>query len=95
MTICNDETPYLTMAGAMKLVSAYFQPMADRNTNQAIDLSGARGAAAQEKIVKESMENMNPETNAQAAMGGVSADDFEDTKSLLASVSDRVMNCKV
>ena len=27
--MCKDSVPYLTMAGAMKLVSAYFQPMAD------------------------------------------------------------------
>ena len=77
--------PFLTMAGAMKLVSAYFQPMADRNTNKAIDASGARGAEAAVNHIQETMENLDPGTNAQAAMGGVSVGDFCDLKTCVSS----------
>ena len=49
--MCKDSVPYLTMAGAMKLVSAYYQPMADRNTNKAIDLSGVHNLKREEKRI--------------------------------------------
>ena len=84
-SISKDAMPFLTMAGAMKLVSAYFQPMADRNTNKAIDASGARGAEAAVNHIQETMENLDPETNAQAAMGGVSVGDFCDLKTCVSS----------
>ena len=38
--------PYITMAGAIKMVAAHFQPQADKCIARTIDASGANGAAA-------------------------------------------------
>ena len=61
--------PYITMAGAIKMVAAHFQPQADKCIARSIDASGANGAAAAVVHIHNTIENLNPEINAQAAMG--------------------------
>ena len=84
--------PYITMAGAIKMVAAHFQPQADKCIARSIDASGANGAAAAVVHIHNTIENLNPEINAQAAMGGVQ-DEINGLQNDMSQCTSKVDGC--